>query len=278
MKIKSSYHIHSTYCDGKNTIEEMVQKAIDKNFTHIGFSSHAPSPEKYNNECLMNINAYEKYKNEVFYMGTKYKNKVNIFLGLEYDCYEDIGMAQLVPIADLDYYILSIHSLGIDSQLKAIDGTADEFEELLESDSEGIYSIVKRYYSLLTAQIIKNKPDIIGHFDIIKKNNVGNKYFNDKDNWYLDIVSESMKIIKKTGCVMEINTGGVARYGKECLYPSDEILEMAKEFDIALMLNSDAHTADNLDFFYEQTIDKIKKIGIKRLHFITENGWDDYKI
>jgi histidinol-phosphatase (PHP family) len=278
MSVKSSYHIHSTYCDGNNTIEEMVQKAINKNFTHIGFSSHAPSPQQYHNDCLMNINAYEKYKNEVMSMREKYRDKINIYLGLEYDCYEDIGMAQLVPVADLDYYILSVHSLGIKNQIRAIDGTIEEFEELLALDGEGIRSIIKRYYSLLTLQVIKNKPDIIGHFDIIKKNNAVSNYFNDKDNWYLDIVSESLDNIRKTGCVMEINTGGVARYGTECLYPSDEILRMIKDYDIALMLNSDAHTSDHLDFFYKEVIEKIKKIGIKRLHFITENGWDDYKI
>lgn len=278
MEIKSSYHIHSTYCDGKNTVEEMVQKAVEKKFTHIGFSSHAPSPEKYSNEYLLNINSYEKYKNEVMSLKEKYKNKINIFLGLEYDCYEDIGMAQQVAVTDLDYFILSIHSLGIDAQNRAIDCTAEEFEELIKSDSKGIDNIIRRYYALLSSQIIKNKPDIIGHFDIIKKNNIGNRYFNEKENWYLDIVNETLNIVKKTGCVMEINTGGVARYGEQCLYPSDDILQMIKDYDIALMLNSDAHTADNLDFFYDQATEKIKKIGIKRLYFITENGWDNYKI
>jgi histidinol-phosphatase (PHP family) len=45
MKIKSSYHVHSSYCDGKNSLEEMALSAIAKNFTHLGFSSHAPVPQ-----------------------------------------------------------------------------------------------------------------------------------------------------------------------------------------------------------------------------------------
>ena len=38
--IKTNYHTHSTFCDGKNTPEEMVLKAIEDNFDILGFSSH----------------------------------------------------------------------------------------------------------------------------------------------------------------------------------------------------------------------------------------------
>ena len=38
----SSYHTHSVYSDGKNTLEEMVQSAIEKGCSEIGFSDHAP--------------------------------------------------------------------------------------------------------------------------------------------------------------------------------------------------------------------------------------------
>jgi hypothetical protein len=54
------------------------------------------------------------------------------------------------------------------------------------------------------AESLKNKPEIIGHVDIIKKNNINSKYFNEKDNWYLDIVDNYLKEIKKIGCVVEV--------------------------------------------------------------------------
>ena len=40
--ILSSYHTHSKYSDGKNTLEEMVLSAIEKGCAEIGFSDHAP--------------------------------------------------------------------------------------------------------------------------------------------------------------------------------------------------------------------------------------------
>ena len=40
MTAKTNYHMHTTFCDGKNTPEEMVQEALARGFTTIGFSSH----------------------------------------------------------------------------------------------------------------------------------------------------------------------------------------------------------------------------------------------
>ena len=39
--ILQNLHTHSTYCDGKNTISEMVDTAVKKGFSSIGFSSHS---------------------------------------------------------------------------------------------------------------------------------------------------------------------------------------------------------------------------------------------
>lgn len=276
MRIKSSYHVHSNFCDGKNTLEEMAEAAVLKNFTHLGFSSHAPVPQ--NRDAAMDINSFESYKKQVLQLKEKYKNKLNIFLSLEYDCYEDIGMVQEVQVGELDYYIMSIHSLGVGKNKRAIDYTDDEFAELIKLGGGDYKDVVKRYYNLLLRESLKNKPDIIGHIDIIKKNNINSKYFNEKENWYLDVVNNYLKEIKKIGCVVEVNTGGVARYGVHCLYPSDEILHMIKDYEIPLMLNSDAHAKENLDFYYDEAIKKIKNTGINKLYYLTYDGWDDYKI
>ena len=37
----SNLHTHSTFSDGKNTPEEIVLSAIEKNFLSIGFSDHS---------------------------------------------------------------------------------------------------------------------------------------------------------------------------------------------------------------------------------------------
>ena len=41
MKYLQNLHTHTTYCDGNNTPEEMVQKALELGFDTLGFSIHA---------------------------------------------------------------------------------------------------------------------------------------------------------------------------------------------------------------------------------------------
>ena len=35
-----SYHVHTQFCDGRSTAEEMVLSAIENGFDSLGFSSH----------------------------------------------------------------------------------------------------------------------------------------------------------------------------------------------------------------------------------------------
>lgn len=39
----SNAHTHSTWCDGKDTLEDMAQAAIDLGFTDLGFTCHSPA-------------------------------------------------------------------------------------------------------------------------------------------------------------------------------------------------------------------------------------------
>ena len=40
----ANYHTHTSFCDGKNTPEQIVLYAIEKGFTSIGFSGHGYTP------------------------------------------------------------------------------------------------------------------------------------------------------------------------------------------------------------------------------------------
>ena len=40
--IKSNCHTHTTFCDGKNSAEEMTLAAINAGFVSLGFSGHSP--------------------------------------------------------------------------------------------------------------------------------------------------------------------------------------------------------------------------------------------
>ena len=39
--MKSNYHTHTTFCDGRDTPEAMVEAAVERGFDVLGFSSHS---------------------------------------------------------------------------------------------------------------------------------------------------------------------------------------------------------------------------------------------
>ena len=56
-------HTHTTYCDGKNTPEEMVRAAIDKGLGVIGFTGH--SYTFFDTEYCMKRERLKNYRDEV---------------------------------------------------------------------------------------------------------------------------------------------------------------------------------------------------------------------
>ena len=64
-------HIHTTYCDGKDTIEEMILTACEKGFRSIGFSSHS-----FMYDSLLSQQKLEDYKQEIATLKKKYADKI----------------------------------------------------------------------------------------------------------------------------------------------------------------------------------------------------------
>ena len=60
--IFSDIHVHTTYCDGKNSAEETVLAALEKNFVSIGFSGH--SYTSFDSGWCMSEEGTEKYIGE----------------------------------------------------------------------------------------------------------------------------------------------------------------------------------------------------------------------
>ena len=66
--------------------------------------------------------------------------------------------------------------------------------------------------------------------------------------------------LAETGTAFEINTAGLR---KECveLYPADEFLVLAKNADIPLLINSDAHAPGELAAGYSEAVAAAKSAG-----------------
>ena len=270
-----NFHTHSTYCDGKSTLENIVVKAKLLNVKWLGFSSHAPLPF----ECAWSMKKenLNQYLNEIVTL-KKSHGEVEIYSGLEVDYIPDkIGPKDFT---NLDYTIGSVHFVEsfADGRRWEIDGPHSFFLEGLDKIfSNHIEDVVVRYFELTREMIERSTPDIIGHLDKIKIQNIANKFFNEEDAWYQREIGKTLDVISDSGCIVEVNTRGIYQKKSTTTYPSPWILERIHQMNIPITISSDAHHPDDLINHFEETLIELKKIGFKKINVLHNGVWKAYK-
>ena len=117
------------------------------------------------------------------------------------------------------------------------------------------------------------KPSIIGHLDLIRKFNTGQKYFSETDSWYRDSVTETLDVIAQSPCILEVNTRGLKHSASGECYPSPWILAECCERDIRIVVNNDAHTQEELLDGVPETIKMLKETGYTEHHVLDVTVW-----
>ena len=259
--IFSNLHTHTTYCDGKNSPEDMVLAAISKGFSSLGFSGHAYTP--HDDSYCMNPDETLKYIDDINILKEKYKDKIEIYLGCECDLYSEIEREKY------DYIIGSVHyAKSTDSNLYAVDGAEKLTLSLISNHFDGDYlKFAKAYYEAV-AKLSDIKPDIVGHFDLIAKFNEGNKYFDENGKAYLDMAYSAMDALLPHCYLFEINTGAISRGYKTVPYPATPLLKRLHEKGARITLTSDCHDADFLDCNYKESIEILKNAGFKSTYIL----------
>ena len=98
---KFDLHMHTTYCDGKDSAEAMVLSAIENGLAYAGISGHSFTP--HDQSYCMSREGTQKDIEEVRGLKQKYAGSITLLLGTELDRYADIDLSPY------DYYIGSVH-------------------------------------------------------------------------------------------------------------------------------------------------------------------------
>lgn len=272
-----NYHTHTIYCDGKNEPEEYVKEAIKQKFKYFGFSAHAPVP--FDNKWSIKYDKIDEYCRKINFLKNKYFSQIEIFLGLEIDYIPGIttSIVDFKEKYNLDYAIGAIHLVKnpIKEELWFIDGPEEGYHEGLKNVFESDVKLgVYHYFNQLNDMIINQKPDIIGHIDKIKMNNK-KIYFKETDNWFIKYIDESLDIICKTNCIVEVNTRGIYKGKSETFFPDVETLKKCKNLNIPVTISTDAHSVTEISNLFSFTSDVLKQIGFKFVMILTNNGWKE---
>ena len=91
MEILADYHTHTVYSHGKGSIEDNVKVAISKGIKKIGISDHGYKNVAYG----VKIDDFEKMREEIDILNEKYKNQIEILLGVECNILDNKGNIDL---------------------------------------------------------------------------------------------------------------------------------------------------------------------------------------
>ncbi len=258
----SNLHTHSTFSDGKNTPEEIVQSAIEKNFISIGFSdhSHTPCDESY---CMMPP-AYPAYRSGIQELKARYAGQIDVLLGLELDAYS------MADRADYDYWIASVHYLCHGSDCHPIDHSLIQQQDCIAQLCGGQkLDMAKRYYDLLVRHVTACHPDVVGHFDVITKFGL----FDDAGEDYRRVATEALDEVLTVCPRIEMNTGAISRKVRSLPYPQDFLLKRVLEKGGEILLSADSHAKETLDCFFPESVDILRAIGFDHIVYLDATGF-----
>ncbi|MEG2860041.1 MAG: PHP domain-containing protein [Clostridia bacterium] len=257
--MKSTPHAHTTYVDGINKPLEMAEAAILRGFDSLGFSEHGK--QDFDTRYCLSEESEARYLEEVGALKARFAGTLPIHVGVERDEY---GLSDRKKH---EYVIGSKHYFFARGQHYAVDGRIEDILLCQSTLFSGDWiQFAARYFSELADYVSDFRPDIIGHFDIVTKYNEGGARFDEADARYLDAGFLALDRMKKSGALLEINTGAIARGYRSAPYPSLRFLAYWHDIGGKAILGSDCHDARKLDCAFDQAIALAKAAGYDHLY------------
>jgi histidinol-phosphatase (PHP family) len=253
-------HLHTRFCNhADGTMDDMVRSALDLGLTEMGFADHLPYPADFADplpNCVIPREDFPTYVSEVKRLAETYDGRITVRLGAEVDHIEDRMDDQVAAcgLHDFDYVIGSVHLIHdfvIDYSIESLKAKLPELG--------GIEGLWPRYWDAMEGMIRSGLPQIIGHFDILKK------FLAPPDRTrHSERVVDLLKQMKDHGLVLEINTGGWDRAQDKRPYPTEWIVRCAGDIGLEIALGSDAHRPHEVARYFKPTIEWLCSLGFKR--------------
>lgn len=264
----SNFHTHTVFCDGKDTPEEMILTAIEMGFDSLGFSGHGymDFDQSY---CMLDTEGYldtlRKFKE-------KYKDKIEIYAGVEEDAYCPVDRDRF------DYIIGSCHYVVKNGVYYPLDCSMDGFKNALGVFDNDHLTMADSYYSYFCDYLKRRRPDIVGHFDLITKydEKMGSLFLSDPD--YHKLAEGYIESVADIGCFFEVNTGAIARGHRTTPYPYENLLYILKKHGTELVLTSDCHNAKDLDCSFDTVKAYLKDMGFDHMNTLYGGKFIKYSI
>ena len=169
-----------------------------------------------------------------------------------------------VNVDEYDYYIESVHYVPVNGALWCVDNTRDLLIDAARVHYNGdMYALCRDYFRTVCESIEGTGAAILGHIELVMKFNEKRDLFDDADPRYLAPALECAELAARSGRLIEINTGAIARGYRTQPYPGPAMLRRICECGGRIIFTSDCHNSDYLNCGFAEAADLAMACGFK---------------
>lgn len=274
-----SYHTHTNFSDGKNTIIEMVRQAKKLGFCELGISDHLSIHKNmqkslscplwkergnshiFKDDFKKSLPEFQKHCEEIRKIA-KAEN-IKLYVGFEVDFFTYDGWLEELQdfLSHLDYdYVLTGNHMLFDEKCENLFDLYDL--PILYPDAKIQQEFLHRHFVTIKKAVESGVFKFLAHIDYARK--LGNTICGAEmfKNEKLEILDS----LQKNKVALEISTKGLRKIND--FYPCQWILAESAKRDIAFVISDDAHAVNELGDRFELAEEALLKNNISnRLKF-----------
>lgn len=274
-----SYHSHSNFSDGNNSLEEMVTKAKKIGFKELGISDHLIVHKNmaqslswpywhqrgkyhiFKDNFKSVLSDYQRHCEEIRKLSKR--EKLKLYVGFEVDFFTYDGWLEELKdfLNKLDYdYLISGNHMLFDEKCENLFDITDL--PVLYPDKSLQKDLLQRHFNTIKMAVESGVFKFLAHIDYVRK--IGERFCSAQD--YKIEKNLILDALQKQNMPMEISTKGLRKIGD--FYPCDWILSEAAKREISFVISDDAHDVVELGYGFNLAEEKLIEYNIhKRLKF-----------
>jgi len=249
----------------KDTLEEIIKAYIKKGFSWVGITEHMPFPYDellYPEEKETGFDVQETLQRFAGYISKcrklqkKYSSAIKIYVGFETEMFNGFESftKKLIQKYQPDYIVGSIHHVKDMCFNESKQGYYDTVQAV-----GGLEALYCEYFDQQYEMIKVFKPEVVGHFDIIRIFDPNYQTQLKKPDMQKRI-RRNLRLIKKLDLIIDYNLRALYA-GVSEPYPSRPILLQALDLGIAVVPGDDSHSVETVGLYVKEEIKNLQDLG-----------------
>lgn len=249
---QSNFHTHTWRCNHAiGSDEEYVLEALENGYDILGFSDHScwKYPSNFKPRIRMKLDEFPHYKSSVLNLKKKYKDDIDIRLGMEAEYFPEMmdWLLEFCIEEEIEYLIFGNHYYLSDQTNIYFGYTEPEY--------------IKTYFDMCIEGMKTGMYAYLAHPELVMRN----QYI----GWN-DTVEEGFhricKVAKELDMPLEYNVLGMMfnKRTKEESYPHPRFWEIASQYKNKAIIGMDAHQRHDLkQSYYKEAAHNLSKYNVE---------------